>query len=76
MAGQRAHDVVGVEVFHTDGALDQARIIAIVKVSCASDVGRQVGVAPDVRIAFFESVEDVCPDLDPICFELALFKLG
>ena len=76
VARQWADQVARVECLHADSAFDQSSLVSLVQVRSAPDFGREVWVAPDIRIALFEAVEDVGPHLDAVGFKNSLLQVG
>jgi len=72
VARQRTYDVVGVEVLHANGALDQRCLISLIQICSASDLWWEVRIPPDVWITFFKAIKNVSTDLDAVGFELPL----
>jgi hypothetical protein len=81
------HNVVLIEVLHTDGALEHAWSSVVTFDQVLSSVEQTLDrcllvvsinrwmVFPDVSITFFESVDDVCAHFSAILSKLLFFQL-
>ena len=75
VARKGANYIQSIECFHADRALNRSAFVPAIDICSASDLALDVGIAPDIGIALFESVENICSDLYAVSFKHSFLEV-
>ena len=75
VARKGANYIQSIECFHADSALNRSTFVPAIDICSAPDLALDVRIAPDIGIALFESVEDICSDLYAVGFKHSFLEV-